>query len=61
MLKGDVINAIRVRPKLIIRAYNTKGGQDTRKIQVHPKLKEYLAEYDRLINLKTWIPGSNEQ
>ena len=36
LLKGDVIGAIRVRPKLIIRAYNTKGGQDTREIQVHP-------------------------
>ncbi|MBE9082852.1 tyrosine-type recombinase/integrase [Tolypothrix sp. LEGE 11397] len=45
LLKGDVIGAIRVRSKLIIRAYNTKGGQDTREIQVHPRLKEFLEEY----------------
>ncbi len=47
LLKGDVIGAIRVRPKLIIRAYNTKGGQDTREIQVHAKLKEFLEEYSQ--------------
>lgn len=45
LLKGDVIGATRVRSKLIIRAYNTKGGQDTREIQLHPRLKEFLEEY----------------
>jgi hypothetical protein len=45
LLRGDVIGTRGIRPKLIIRAYNTKGGQDTREIQVHPKLKEFLEEY----------------
>ncbi|MEA5504842.1 site-specific integrase [Halotia wernerae UHCC 0503] len=43
--RGDIIGTRGIRPKLIIRAYNTKGGQDTREIQVHPKLKEFLEEY----------------
>jgi integrase/recombinase XerD len=43
--RGDVIGTRGIRPKLIIRAYNTKGGQDTREIQVHPKLKEFLESY----------------
>ncbi|MHC5729508.1 MAG: tyrosine-type recombinase/integrase, partial [Nostoc sp.] len=33
------------RATLIIRACNTTGGQDTREIQLHPKLKEFLEEY----------------
>jgi integrase/recombinase XerD len=46
LLKGDVIGTRGIRPKFIIRAYNTKGGQDTREIQVHPRLKEFLEEYN---------------
>jgi len=45
LLKGDVISPRGVRPKLIIRSYNTKGGRDTREIQIHPVLKSYLAAY----------------
>lgn len=48
LLKGDVISPSRVRPKLIIRAYNTKGGQDTREIQIHPTLRQYLEEYSQV-------------
>jgi integrase/recombinase XerD len=45
LLKGDVISPRGVRPKLIIRSHNTKGKQDTREIQIHPTLKEYLEAY----------------
>ncbi|MBP5977258.1 site-specific integrase [Brasilonema sp. CT11] len=45
MLKGDVISPRGVRPKLMIRSYNAKGGRDTREIQIHPTLKEYLEAY----------------
>ncbi|MHC5915379.1 MAG: tyrosine-type recombinase/integrase [Nostoc sp.] len=45
LLKGDVISPRGVRPKLIIRHYNTKGGRDTREIQIHPILREYLEAY----------------
>jgi integrase/recombinase XerD len=45
LLKGDVISPRGVRPKLIIRSHNTKGKQDTREIQIHPMLKEYLEAY----------------
>jgi integrase/recombinase XerD len=45
LLKGDVVGTRGVRPKLIMRSHNTKGGKDTREIQIHPKLREYLEEY----------------
>ena len=45
LLKGDVVSPRGVRPKLIIRSYNTKGGKDTREIQIHPILREYLETY----------------
>ena len=45
LLKGDLVSPRGVRGKLIIRAHNTKGGQDTREIQIHPTLREYLEEY----------------
>ncbi len=35
-----------VRDQLVIRSYNTKGKKDTREIDIHPKLKQYLKEYD---------------
>ncbi len=47
MLRGDVIGIKGVRDMLVIRSYNTKGKQSTREIQVHPQLKEYLAEHHR--------------
>ena len=47
LLRGDVIGIKGVRDKLVIRTYNTKGKQATREIQVHPQLKEYLAEHHR--------------
>lgn len=53
LLRGDVIGLQGVRAKLVIRSYNTKGKQDTREIQVHPRLKEFLTEYS------TELKGSN--
>jgi len=34
-----------IRDKILIRSINTKGKQDTREIQIHPKLKGYLEAY----------------
>ncbi len=45
LLTGDVIGIKGVRERLVIRSYNTKGKRDTREIDVHPRLKEYLEEY----------------
>ena len=53
LLRGDVIGFKGVRAKLVIRSYNTKGKHDTREIQVHPKLMEFLTEYS------TELKGSN--
>ena len=53
LLRGDVIGIKGVRSKLVIRSYNTKGKQDTREIQVHPRLMEFLTEYS------TELKGSN--
>ena len=47
LLRGDVIGIKGVRDVLVIRSYNTKGRQSTREIQVHPQLKEYLAEHHK--------------
>ena len=45
LLRGDVIGFKGVREVLVIRNYNTKGKQETREIQVHPQLKEYIEEH----------------
>jgi integrase/recombinase XerD len=45
LLTGDVIGIKGVRTRLVIRSYNTKGGRDTREIDVHPRLKGFLDEY----------------
>lgn len=47
LLRGDVIGFKGVRSVLVIRNYNTKGKQETREIQVHPQLKEYIEEHHR--------------
>ena len=47
LLRGDVIGFKGVRDVLVIRSYNTKGKQETREIQIHPQLKEYLAAHQR--------------
>lgn len=52
LLKGDAISPRGVRSKLIIRHYNTKGGRDTREIQIHPVLKGYLEVYTPTIKAK---------
>ncbi|MDZ8029413.1 MAG: hypothetical protein RMX97_32695 [Nostoc sp. DedQUE11] len=38
----DVFGSNGVRGVLVLRSVNTKGKRDTREIQVHPKLREYL-------------------
>lgn len=52
LLKGDVVSPRGVRPKLIIRSYNTKGGKDTREILIHPTLREYLEAYIPIIKVR---------
>ena len=47
LLRGDVIGFKGVRDKLVIRNYNTKGKQQTREIQIHPQLREYIEEHHR--------------
>ena len=42
---ADVIGFKGVRDKLVIRSFNTKGKQDTREIDILPRLKVYLEEY----------------
>jgi integrase/recombinase XerD len=45
LLRGDVIGVKGVRERLVIRSHNTKGGRDTREIDVHPRLKGFLEDY----------------
>lgn len=45
LLKGDVVSPRGVRDKLLIRSCNAKGGKDTREIQIHPILRNYLEAY----------------
>ena len=47
LLRGDVIGIKGVRNVLVIRSYNTKGKQETREIQIHPQLKEYIEEHHK--------------
>lgn len=42
---ADAIGVKGVRDKLVIRSFNTKGKQDTREIDIHPQLREYLEKY----------------
>ena len=45
--RGDVIGLKGVRKILVIRSHNTKGKRETREIQVHPQLREYLEVYQK--------------
>ena len=45
LLTGDVIGFKGVRDKLVIRSVNTKGKRDTREIDIHRRLREYLEAY----------------
>ena len=42
---ADAIGLKGVREKLVIRCFNTKGKQETREIDIHPRLRQYLEEY----------------
>ncbi len=44
---ADAIGFKGIREKLVIRSFNTKNKQETREIDIHPKLREYLEEYQR--------------
>lgn len=44
---ADAIGLKGVREKLVIRCFNTKGKQETREIDIHPRLREYLEEYQQ--------------
>ena len=64
LLRGDVIGFKGVRDVLVIRSYNTKGKQETREIQIHPQLKEYLAEHhncDRWHTRPHLFPGRHDR
>ncbi|MGK7939381.1 MAG: tyrosine-type recombinase/integrase [Crocosphaera sp.] len=55
---GDVIGIKGVREKLVIRSFNTKGKQDTREIDIHPRLTQYLQEYkDSYPSLNKYNPN----
>ena len=45
LLTGDTIGFKGVKEKLLLRSYHTKGKRQTREIDVHPRLKQYLEEY----------------
>ena len=47
LFHGDVIGIKGVRDKLVIRSFNTKGKQDTREIDIHPRLNQYLQDYNK--------------
>ena len=53
----DVFGSNGVRGVLVLRSINTKGKRDTREIQVHPKLREYLEEYNPSRRKEFLFPG----
>ncbi len=46
-----------IRDKILFRSINTKGKQDTREIQIHPKLKGYLEAYQLDLTKEYLFPG----
>lgn len=56
LFSGDVIGIKGVREKLVIRSFNTKGKQETREIDIHPQLREYLEEYSKLTRPNKYNP-----
>ncbi len=42
---------------LVLRSANTKGNRDIREIQVHPKLRQYLEEYNPNRRKEFLFPG----
>lgn len=57
LLTTDVMGIKGIRNKILIRSINTKGKQDTREIQIHPKLKGYLEAYQPDIKKEHLFPG----
>jgi integrase/recombinase XerD len=42
LITTDVMGIKGIRNKILIHSINTKGKQDPREIQIHPKLSGYL-------------------
>lgn len=57
LLTTDVMGIKGIRNKILIRSINTKGKQDTREIQIHPKVRGYLEAYQPEINKEHLFPG----
>ncbi len=61
LLTADVMGIKGIRDKILIRSINTKGKQDTREIQIHPKLKDYLEAYQPDIKKEHLFPGRHSR
>lgn len=57
LLTGDVFGKMGVRSKILFRYYNTKGKKETREIEVHPTLRQYLEEYNPNRQKEFLFPG----
>ncbi len=57
LLTSDVMGVRGIRDKILFRSINTKGKQDTREIQIHPKLKGYLEAYQLDLTKEYLFPG----
>jgi len=57
LFTSDVMGVRGIRDKILFRSINTKGKQDTREIQIHPKLKGYLEAYQLDMNQEYLFPG----
>lgn len=57
LLTGDVFGKMGVRSKILFRYYNTKGKKETREVQVHPTLRQYLEDYNPDRKKEFLFPG----
>ncbi|WP_081403184.1 tyrosine-type recombinase/integrase [Scytonema hofmannii] len=57
----DVFGARGVRKVIVFQAPNTKGGKDTREVQVHPQLRQYLEEYNPDRRKEFLFPGRHNR
>src|ERR687886_653138 len=53
----DVFGVHGIRSILVLRSVNTKGKQDTREIQIHPTLRQYLEDYNPNLRKEYLFPG----
>ena len=52
----DVMGFKGIRSKIVLRSCNTKGKRDTREIDIHPQLREYLEEYQQSKDFRETAP-----